>query len=127
MKLPDLKKEQGDILSHIRGEKNDALKQRDEAVEMNDELRRLNRELDQKVQALHYEVEAMKNKLKLLTELNNRLASTLDLTRGRLEEYLKSVPQYELGEMQSALSDVSVAPADHELPQSRLEKRFAEE
>lgn len=127
MKLPDFKKEQSDILAHIRGEKADAIRQRDESVALNDKLRQSNLDLDRKVIALHQEVEAMKNKLILLTELNNRLATSLDLTRTRLEEYLRSSPQYGQDASLSPSAASQAAEVFQPEPETHRQKDFEEE
>lgn len=84
----EVAKEQTDLFIHIRGEKADAIKERDKAESETEKLRSVNVKLETKIYELRSELSIMSSRLLLLTELNNRLSSALDETQGRLETFL---------------------------------------
>ncbi|ASD50461.1 hypothetical protein FDI24_gp179 [Acidovorax phage ACP17] len=83
------KRERENILGHVIGEKNAAIQQRDHYAAQAEALQTKNLALEERLRVLAGEVEGMNNRLFILTELNTRLASSLDDARAKLEEFLE--------------------------------------
>lgn len=88
VKSPAIKEAQEDILSHVRAEKDFAVKQRDMKIREYEELCQINKTLEMQLREVRDEVDNMKRRVMLLTELNRRLALNLDHAKNSIEEYL---------------------------------------
>ena len=69
------------LISAIQIEREAAVRQRDEAREIAEELRIINEDLREKVRGLSDDIQYLKSQLSLITELNRRLAQSLDIQR----------------------------------------------
>ena len=69
------------LIDSVMVERDAALRQRDDAMHIADSLKAMNDELRDKMRDLVDEIENMKNKLSLISELNRRLAQSLDIHR----------------------------------------------
>lgn len=88
IKVGGSKQTEKDFLQYAIEEKDNALTQRNTAMIAVDNLRETNKHLETEIMKLHHELQLMRNRLSLLTELNNRLATTLDHTQERLAALL---------------------------------------
>ena len=81
-KAPDKKVSTPDaLISVIQAERAEAVRQRDEARRIAEELKTINTELRDKMRGLSDDVQYLKSQLRLITELNRRLALSLDSQR----------------------------------------------
>ena len=81
-KAPDKKVSTPDaLISVIQAERAEAVRQRDEARKIAEELKTINTELRDKMRDLSDDVQDLKSQLRLITELNRRLALSLDSQR----------------------------------------------
>lgn len=69
------------LISAIQTEREAAVRQRDEARKIAEELKTINAELRDKMRDLSDDVQDLKSQLRLITELNRRLALSLDNQR----------------------------------------------
>ena len=81
-KAPDKKVSTPDaLIAVIQAERAEAVRQRDEARKIAEELKTINTELRDKMRGLSDDVQDLKSQLRLITELNRRLALSLDSQR----------------------------------------------
>ena len=69
------------LIAVIQSEHAEAVRQRDEARKIAEELRTINTELRDNIRALSDDAQYLKSQLRLITELNRRLALSLDSQR----------------------------------------------
>lgn len=69
------------LIAVIQAERAEAVRQRDEARKIAEELKTINTELRDKMRALSDDAQYLKSQLRLITELNRRLALSLDRQR----------------------------------------------
>ena len=69
------------LIAVIQAERAEAVRQRDEARKIAEELKTINEELRDKMRDLSDDVQDLKSQLRLITELNRRLALSLDSQR----------------------------------------------
>lgn len=69
------------LIAVIQAERAEAVRQRDEARKIAEELKTINTELRDKMRDLSDDVQDLKSQLRLITELNRRLALSLDSQR----------------------------------------------
>lgn len=69
------------LIAVIQSERAEATRQRDEARKIAEELKTINAELRDKMRDLSDDVQDLKSQLRLITELNRRLALSLDNQR----------------------------------------------
>ena len=69
------------LIAVIQAERAEAVRQRDEARKIAEELKTINTELRDKMRGLSDDVQDLKSQLRLITELNRRLALSLDSQR----------------------------------------------
>ena len=69
------------LIAVIQAERAEAVRQRDEARKIAEELKTINTELRDKMRGLSDDVQDLKSQLRLITELNRRLAQSLDSQR----------------------------------------------
>lgn len=69
------------LIAVIQAEREMALRQRDEAVKIAEDLKNINEELRDKVRDLSSSAKDLQSQLNLITELNRRLALSLDTQR----------------------------------------------
>ncbi len=69
------------LIAVIQAERAEAVRQRDEARKIAEELKTINTDLQDKMRGLADDVQDLKSQLRLITELNRRLALSLDNRR----------------------------------------------
>ena len=69
------------LIAVIQAERAEAVRQRDEARKIAEELKTINTELRDKMRGLSDDVQDLKSQLRLIIELNRRLALSLDSQR----------------------------------------------
>lgn len=105
-KKPDDERENS-LLDFAIREKNSAIEQRNEALAAAEQLKRANFRLETELTKMQRELQLMKNRLTILTELNNRLVQNLEDAQVRLLNHMTgkepAVPQTPLEEAQAVL------------------------
>lgn len=106
-----VKKEHLDLMNHVRQEKEDAVKAKREAVEKLQEQMNLNAKLEYELFKVRAEIGMMQSRIRILSELNNRLSQSLTQARNEIHGLIEPSEVLPLQTMTVELDDADTLPA----------------